>query len=127
MPVLVHVSDNSHKFIDYISSHQTSFSFRLIDNKEVLRLLNKVNKSKGKGLDNLENLDNLDKISGRLIGECADLISPYVSHIFNSSLVNSKVPDWKISRVTSLFKQSKRSFMNNYRPISIIAKPIWFS
>ena len=85
----------------------------MINNKEVLRLLNKVNKSKGTGLD---------KISGRLIRECADLISPYICHIFNSSLVNNKVPDdWKISRVTPLFKRGKRSNMNNYRPISIIS------
>ena len=36
--------------------------------------------------------------------------------------MNSKVhDDWKISRVIPLFKQGKRSDMNNYCPISIIS------
>ena len=53
------------------------FEFRPTDSGQVLKLLNKLNKSKGAGLDNL---------SSRLIRECADLISPYISIIFNSCL-----------------------------------------
>ena len=72
-----------------------------------------LNKSKGAGLD---------KLSSRLIRECADLISPYISTIFNFCLTTGIFPDdWKLAKVTPIFKQGDRSDMNNNRPISVIS------
>ena len=89
------------------------FEFRPTDSGQVLKLLNKLNKSKGTGLD---------KLSSRLIRECADLISPYISIIFNCCLTTGTFPDdWKLAKVTPIFKQGDRSDMNNYRPISVIS------
>ena len=63
-----------------------------------------------------------NKLSSRLIRECADLISPYISIIFNCCLTTGTFPDdWKLAKVTPIFKQGDRSDMNNYRPISVIS------
>ena len=89
------------------------FEFRPTDSGRVLKLLKKLNKSKGAGLD---------KLSSRLIRECTDLISPYISIIFNCSLTTGTFPDdWKLAKVTPIFKHGDRSDMNNYRPISVIS------
>ena len=63
-----------------------------------------------------------NKLSSRLIREYADLISPYISIIFNCCLTTGTFPDdWKLAKVTPTFKQGDRSNMNNYRPISVIS------
>ena len=65
----------------------------------------------------------LDGISSRLILDCADLIVPYISIIFNSSIANGIFPDdWKSAMVSPLFKHGERSDIANYRPISDISK-----
>ena len=68
------------------------FEFRPTNSGQVLILLNKLNKSKGAGLD---------KLSNRLTGIFPD--------------------DWKLAKVTPIFKQGDRSDMDNYRPISVIS------
>ena len=63
-----------------------------------------------------------NKQSSRLIRECADLISPYISIIFNCCLTTGTFPDdWKLAKVTPMFKQGDRSDMNNYHPIFVIS------
>lgn len=80
---------------------------------KVFTLLNKLKKSKATGLD---------MISARLIRECADLICIPICDIFNQSINLGIFPDdWKLARVTPLFKEGNRDDVNNYRPISIIS------
>ena len=65
----------------------------------------------------------LDGISSQLILDCADLIVPYISIIFNSSIANGIFSDdWKSAMVSPLFKHGERSDIGNYRPISDISK-----
>ena len=106
-------NNNDHCHRKYVKGINNRFEFRPTDSGQVLKLLNKLNKSKGAGLD---------KLSSRLIRECADLISPYISIIFNCCLTTGTFPDdWKLAKVTPIFKQGDRSDMNNYRPISVIS------
>ena len=83
------------------------------DINQVLSLFKKLNKSKGAGLD---------EISSWLILDCADLIAPQISIIFNSILANGIFSDdWKSARDTPLFKQGEISNIDIYRPISVIS------
>ena len=78
----------------------------------VFSLLSKLSKTKATGLD---------KISARLLRDCADLIAIPLCAIFNQSITFGDFPDeWKLSKVIPLFKQGKRSDLNNCRPISIV-------
>ena len=106
-------NNNGHCHQKYVKSTNNTFEFHPTSSEQILKLLNKLNKSKGVGLD---------KLSNRLIRECADLISPYTSTIFNSCLATGVFPDdWKLARVTPIFKQGDRSDKDNYRPISVIS------
>ena len=106
------VTDSS-SYTDCIASSDNKFIFSPTINSNVCSLLNKLSKSKATGVDD---------ISAKLVGECADLISIPLCNIFNNSLSSALFPDdWKCGRVTPLFKQGKRTDVNNYRPISVIS------
>ena len=69
-----------------------------------------------------------DQISGRVLKETADVISPFLKVLFQSSL-DSRVPvipvDWHSANITPLFKQGNQQEPSNYRPIlltSIVSK-----
>ena len=85
-------NNNDHYRREYVKGINSRFDFRPTNSGQVLKLLNKVNKSKGAGLD---------KLSSRLICECADLIFPYISIIFNCRLTTGTfADDWKLAKVT---------------------------
>ena len=107
--------NNGSSFQEHISGLIIGERFQLVstDSNQVLSLFKTLNKSKGAGLDGL---------SSRLILDCADLISPRISIIFNSSLANGIFPDhWKSARVSPLFKYGERSDMDNCRPVSVLS------
>ena len=67
----------------------------------VYKLLSKLNESKSAGLDNIPN---------KLLKMAA-----------SKSIETGIFPDeWKLARVTPIFKKGKRDDPNNYRPISVI-------
>ena len=105
--------NNGSSIQEYISGRSERFQLVSTDSNQVLSLFKTLNKSKGAGLDG---------ISSRLILDCADLIAPHISIIFNSSLANGIFPDYrKSARVTPLFKQGDRRDIDNSRPISFIS------
>ena len=53
----------------------------------------------------------LDKLSNRLIRECAELISPYIAISFNCCVATFP-HEWKLAKVTPIFKQGDRSDMD---------------
>ena len=106
-------NNNDHCHRKYVKGVNNRFEFCPSGGVQVLKLLNKLNECKGTGLN---------KLSSRLIRECAGLISPYISIIFNCCLTTGRFrDDWKLAKVTSIFKQGDRSDMNNYRPISVMS------
>ena len=98
----------------YLTGTDKRFELRPTSTSKVFSLLNKLNKSKATGLD---------KISGRLLRQCADLISSPICNIFNQLISQGVFPDdWKSARVAPLFKQGDRDDLNSLRPISAVAK-----
>ena len=80
--------------------------------KKVIKLLKAIDVSKATGLD---------KIPTRLLKIAADVVAPSLTGIFNQSLVTGIFPsDWKIAKVSRIFKNGSKSDLNNYRPISVI-------
>ena len=69
-------SNNGPSFQGYIFGLRERFHFVSTDSNQVLFLFKKLNKSKGAGLHG---------ISGRHNHDCADVIAPHISIIFNSS------------------------------------------
>ena len=100
------IANNNSSYTNNINVHNNKFSFFSINCSIVFLHLNKLSKSKATDLDN---------ISAKIIRECADLISVSLCDLFNKSLVSGIFPGyWKCARVTSLFKQSEPSDLNNY-------------
>ena len=63
----------------------------------------------------------LDKISNRLLKISADVVASSLTGIFNQSILFGIFSsDWKLAKVSPIFKNGSRSDLNNYRPISVI-------
>ena len=63
----------------------------------------------------------LDGISCRLLKEAAPVITTSLTYIINLSIRSGIFPDdWKIARVSPVFKEDIKSDPNNYRPISVL-------
>jgi len=51
----------------------------------------------------------------------AGVLAPSLAFLVNQSISSGIVPsEWKLARVTPIFKKGKRQDVNNYRPILII-------
>eukprot|EP00061_Rhincodon_typus_P001405 g14714.t1 len=62
-----------------------------------------------------------DGLHARVLKEIAEAIVEALMVIFLESLESGRVPeDWKIIKVTPLFKKGVRQKTENYRPISLI-------
>ena len=49
------------------------------------------------------------------------VLAPSLAFLLNQSISSGIVPtEWKLARVTPIFKKGKRQDVNNYQPIAII-------
>ena len=88
------------------------FFFQRINVQKVIKLLKTIDVGKATGLD---------KIPNRLLKIVADVVAPSLTGIFNQSLLTGIFPsDWKLAKVSPIFKNGSKSDLNNYRPISVI-------
>ena len=100
-------------FEKYLTKVDSTFCFTKILPFRVLKLLQTSDVAKAVGID---------KISNKILKLCAPYIYESLSAIFNLSLETNVVPsDWKIAKVTPIFKVGDRCDRNNYRPISVIS------
>ena len=96
----------------YLISTNATFSFKSCSPNEVRKLLEKLDTKKSTGFDNLPS---------RMLKIAAGVLAPSLAFLFNQSVSSGIVPtEWKLARVTPIFKKGKRQDVNNYRPISII-------
>jgi hypothetical protein len=98
---------------DDIANVNSNFDFFEININVVLREL--------LSLPDVSKLDVLD-MDCKLLRNSALLLAPLLTHIFNLSLALGHLPnDWKIARVTPIYKgKGSKEDINNYRPISVI-------
>ena len=91
------------------------YSFQRINVEKVIKLLTAIDVSKATGLD---------KIPNRLLKIAADVVAPSLTGIFNQSSVTGIFPaDWKMAKVSPIFKNGTKSDLNSYRPIYLLFLP----
>ena len=84
----------------------------ILDPSEVYNVLFHLDPKKASGPDN---------ISIRLLKECATSITTSLICLFNKSLQRGTLPsEWKLSNVIPIHKKGDKSFVENYRPISLL-------
>ena len=61
-----------------------------------------------------------DCIPARLLKELSMELAPALTHIFQASLQQGRIPTkWEKANVVPIFKKSNRSLPSNYHPISL--------
>ncbi len=106
------IPDVSMDLLPDIIGNGNLFSFTRVDVPTVTKLLANINQSKSTGLDG---------INPRFLKICYDLIAEPITHIINASLMSGLIPlDWKVARVSPLYKDGSRNKILNYRPISVL-------
>ena len=91
---------------------KTIFKFKNISVAETSRLVRKLKRNKSAGVDNLP---------PGYLKDIFDSIALPFTHILNLSLENGEVPyDFKIAKITPLFKSGSTKELGNYRPISVL-------
>ena len=81
--------------------------------EKVLRTLLKLETTNTTGPDGIPSL---------LLKETAVQIAPSLAHLFNMSLSCGEIPDeWKIANIVPVFKEGTKSYVENYRPISLLS------
>ena len=95
-----------------MQSTESSFSLQIPSVNTVIRLLSKIDEKKATGLD---------RIPSKLLKTAANIVAPSLTSIFSRSILTGIYPnDWKVAKVTPLFKKGLKSDPNNYKPISVI-------
>ena len=98
---------------DYLKREPSSFEFAEIEPSRTLKLLSKLDITKATGLD---------QISNKVLKLAAPVIYKQLTELFNLSLKSGEYPDdWKLAKVSPVFKAGERNDPNNYRPISILS------
>ena len=97
----------------FVTPVESSFHFSRISVQEVLSALNQLNLRKSPGLHG---------ISVKLLKDTSDVIAQPLANIFNLSLQTGIFPDdWKIAKISPVFKEGNKTDCGNYRPISVIS------
>ena len=96
----------------YLSHTAKAFCLKTPSLEVVINLLRNTDERKATGLD---------MIPSKLLKMAASIVAPSLTAIFTNSIMAGIYPtEWKMARVTPVFKKGVKSNLNNYRPISVI-------
>ena len=80
--------------------------------QEVFDALINLNPNKASGIDN---------IAPVVLKNCAHALATPVYHLFTISIRSGSIPsEWKIHKITSVYKSGDKTSVTNYRPISLL-------
>ena len=107
------IGTSDYNFENYITRTNAEFScFSTITTSTICHLLNSLSKSKATGIDT---------ISSKILEIASPVIADSLSYIFNQAIILCSFPsEWKIARVTPIYKNGHRNLPGNYRPIAVI-------
>ena len=89
-----------------------SFSSLVFSEAEVYNALVSLDPNKATGIDG---------IGPKILKYCALSLFHPLCHLFNLSLSSGTIPsEWKIHLITPVYKSADRSYISNYRPISLL-------
>ena len=92
-------------------SNDESFYFNITTDEEVLQTINKIT----------SNSIGADGIPILFVKMLTPVITPYITHIINTSIALSKFPGvWKTAFVLPFPKKTNATTLNDFRPISIL-------
>jgi len=90
----------------------TNFHLKKVEPSRVLKLLNGVNVRKATGIDKIANI---------ILKIAAPVIYGSLTNIFNLSIASNVFPsDWKVTKISPVFKSGNKSEAKNNRPISVL-------
>ena len=90
----------------------TKFTLSTVTEDFVFKELNQLQEHKSTGLDG---------ISPRFLKDGSEVLKIPITHIVNRSITTSTVPDdFKVARVSPLFKKNSSLEVSNYRPVSVL-------
>ena len=108
----IQVNEDNITPTEFLTEKDSSFNLKKVDASSVLKSLTgvKINKATG-----------IDKISNKILKIAAPVIYKNLTDLFNLSITSGVFPsDWKIAKVSPLFKSGDLNNANNYRPISVL-------
>ena len=108
----IQVNEDNITPTEFLTEKDSSFNLKKVEASSVLKSLTgvKINKATG-----------IDKISNKILKIAAPVIYKNLTGLFNLSITSGVFPsDWKIAKVSPLFKSGDLSNTNNYRPISVL-------
>jgi hypothetical protein len=89
------------------------FEFKSVSNNEVETVLSKLKVSKSSGQD---------KIPVKILKDSSDVCVSYLTYIYNCFLLSGIFPDdWKMAKVSPIYKSWNKQECGNYRPISVLS------
>ena len=102
------------KYDDYLNERvENSFIIEPTNNDEVLSIIKQFKNSKATGPNSLNTI---------FLKKCAKELSEPLALLFNMSFSNGIFPEsLKLANIIPIHKKDDKTFVNNYRPISLIS------
>ena len=98
--------------VSHIATPNEKFTFSKISTEQVKQVIRKLMNNKATGVHDIPN---------RVLKDSVDVIAPFLTEIFNCSLLSKMFPDdLKTGKVAPVFKSGGRDNLNNYRPITVL-------